>query len=79
MTPAWTAEFDETGGYDCMFGAYHVKYCGVLVFSVDLQDWGQEPCLPNPGAVDRAGVWVAQLCVILNQTPILCPVIRRRS
>jgi hypothetical protein len=42
----WQAEFNETGGYDCMFGAWIISRVndGQIIAVVDLQEWGQERC-----------------------------------
>ncbi len=40
----WTLEFDETGGYDCMSGAYFIKFGEQTVCTVDLKDYDQHRC-----------------------------------
>lgn len=41
----WVAEFDETGGYDCMYGAWIIKdSAGETVAVVDQQHYGQKSC-----------------------------------
>lgn len=38
-------EFDETGGYDCMYGGFRIMDAnGHTMVVVDLQHFGQEPC-----------------------------------
>jgi hypothetical protein len=37
-------EFDETGGYDCMYGAFRVSGPDGVVVDVDLQHYGQQSC-----------------------------------
>ena len=37
-------EFDETGGYDCMYGAFRISGPDGVVVVVDLQHYGQESC-----------------------------------
>lgn len=41
----WTAEFDETGGYDCMTGAWKIRdEQKRIIATVDQDDYGQEHC-----------------------------------
>ena len=39
-------EFDETGGYDCMYGAFIVKVEGseATLFEIDCRHYGQRSC-----------------------------------
>lgn len=39
-----TLEFNESGGYDCMFGAWVIKRDGEILVEVDQQNFGQHSC-----------------------------------
>lgn len=40
----WTKRFDDTGGYDCMTGAWLVESGSDLICKVDQTDFGQKSC-----------------------------------
>jgi hypothetical protein len=40
----WSYEYEETGGYDCMTGAFVILKGGKEVALIDQNDFGQEPC-----------------------------------
>lgn len=37
-------EFDETGGYDCMYGAFLIYGGDVQIFEIDCRHYGQQAC-----------------------------------
>ena len=39
----WTFEYEKQGGYDCMTGAFIIRYKGKEVALVDQHDFGQHP------------------------------------
>ena len=42
--PVWSYEYNETGGYDCMTGAFEILKAGKRVAAIDQSDFGQEHC-----------------------------------
>lgn len=40
----WKYTFSDTGGYDCMTGAFHIWYNDKIIFSLDQNTWGQVRC-----------------------------------
>ena len=51
----YTYEYDETGGYDCMTGAFIVEHPdGSRVVAVDLGDFGQGHCEWPPQEAHKA-------------------------
>jgi hypothetical protein len=57
---SYTVEFDENGGYDCMYGGFDIKDAsGKRVVTVDLGDFGQKPCGNISAEVKNAAAVVA--------------------
>ena len=54
-------EFDETGGYDCMYGAFRIYGPdNAVLFDIDLQHYGQKSCdWQDAAAIEKARI-VAQ-------------------
>lgn len=63
-------EFDDTGGYDCMYGAFFVKdSAGKTVFEVDLRHYDQRPCdWDDPIAKAKAEEVARRVVDALNAT-----------
>ena len=40
----WTYDYNETGGYDCMTGAFVIKHKGKEIATIDQNDFGQDHC-----------------------------------
>ena len=40
----WHYVYNETGGYDCMTGAYVIKRGDTIIAVIDQHDFGQESC-----------------------------------
>jgi hypothetical protein len=40
----WTYEYEELGGYDCMTGAFVIKFDGHEIATIDQNDFGQTHC-----------------------------------
>lgn len=40
----WKYTFNETGGYDCMTGAFYIWKDKKIMFSIDQSEFGQEHC-----------------------------------
>jgi hypothetical protein len=64
-------KFDETGGYDCMTGAWIISQGGKRLFSVDLADYGDAHCIVSEQAKEAARL-VAEKALygIINPSPI---------
>jgi hypothetical protein len=70
--PRYTLEFNETGGYDCMTGAWIIRDTArgqyAIAVTIDQDDYGQEYCDYSfrSAEADR----VAKICLeALNQAP----------
>ncbi len=57
----WMLRFEETGGYDCMTGAWVISLRGEVVLRVDQRDFGQPNC-DYEFRSERARL-VAELCL----------------
>lgn len=58
-------EYDEQGGYDCMYSGYHIlDRDGTRVFTIDGKDFGQESCQYGP--VPKAEQVAAWICDSAN-------------
>lgn len=69
----WTIHYDETGGYDCMTGAYVIEYTpvggsllGYVSLVIDLSDFGQDHCGPEVPARARAEAFALTIAAALN-------------
>ena len=58
----WTTTYDDTGGYDCMTGAWWIKYRGRIVVALDLSEYGQRPCTDDGPA--RAAAEPVALAIV---------------
>jgi hypothetical protein len=60
-------EFDEMGGYDCMYGAFRISGPDGVVVEVDLQHHGQESCdYKDEASKAKAEVFAKRITDALN-------------